>query len=228
MEFKQSHSGNYRAGRTGKIEYIVIHYTANDGDTAQGNLNYFASNTVQASAHYFVDESGVCQSVKDADTAWHCGANSYRHPYCRNANSIGIELCSRKKSDGTYYFLDQTVANAAALTKQKMAEYGIDSDHVVRHYDVTGKKCPAPMVDDEEQWEKFKSALTESEVEDMTEEQVRKIVTEMLRGTDSTVSKSLADEWASAQSAGITDGTRPGGYATREQVAAMVLRAAKS
>jgi N-acetylmuramoyl-L-alanine amidase CwlA len=118
------------------------------------------------------------------------------------------------------------VANAAALTKQKMAEYGIDADHVVRHYDVTGKKCPAPMVDDEAQWTSFKKQLKEEN--DMTEEQVRKIVTEMLRGADSTVSKSLADEWSCAKSAGITDGTRPGGYATREQVAAMVLRAAKS
>jgi hypothetical protein len=30
---------------------------------------------------------------------------------------------------------------------------------------------------------------------------------------------------SSAVSAGITDGTRPGGYAKREEVAAMVLRA---
>ena len=33
---------NYGAKRsTSKIKYIVIHYTANDGDTDEGNGNYF-------------------------------------------------------------------------------------------------------------------------------------------------------------------------------------------
>ena len=39
-------------------------------------------------------------------------------------------------------------------------------DHVVRHYDVTGKMCPAPYVDDEKAWEAFKKRLTEPESED--------------------------------------------------------------
>ena len=138
MEFKQANRANFAQGRTQPIQFLVIHYTANNGDTVQNNLDYFAGNAVGASAHYFVDENGFGQSVQDGDTAWHCGASSYRHPSCRNANSIGVELCSRKDSRGNYYFLDQTVYNAAALARELMGKYGIDRTHVVRHYDVTG------------------------------------------------------------------------------------------
>ena len=159
MNFKQANGANFAHGRTQPIQFLVIHYTANNGDTVQNNLDYFAGNAVGASAHYFVDENGYGQSVKDADTAWHCGASSYRHPTCRNANSIGIELCSKKDSRGNYYFMDQTVYNAAALARQLMQTYGIDRAHVLRHYDVTGKRCPAPMVDNPTLWENFLNLL---------------------------------------------------------------------
>ena len=159
MNFKQANGANFARGRTQPIEFLVIHYTANNGDTVQNNLDYFAGNAVGASAHYFVDENGYGQSVKDGDTAWHCGASSYRHPTCRNANSIGIELCSKKDSRGNYYFMDQTVYNAAALARQLMQTYGIDRSHVLRHYDVTGKRCPAPMVDNPTLWENFLNLL---------------------------------------------------------------------
>ena len=159
MNFKQANGANFAHGRAQPIEFLVIHYTANNGDTVQNNLDYFAGNAVGASAHYFVDENGYGQSVKDADTAWHCGASSYRHKACRNANSIGMELCSRKDSKGNYYFLDQTVYNAAALARQLMQTYGIDRAHVLRHYDVTGKRCPAPMVDTPTLWENFLNLL---------------------------------------------------------------------
>ena len=159
MVFKQANGANFAHGRAQPIQFLVIHYTANNGDTVQNNLDYFAGNAVGASAHYFVDENGYGQSVKDADTAWHCGASSYRHKACRNANSIGMELCSRKDSKGNYYFLDQTVYNAAALARQLMQTYGIDRTHVLRHYDVTGKRCPAPMVDNPTLWENFLNLL---------------------------------------------------------------------
>ncbi len=34
IPFKPAHPGNYRRGRPWAIQYIVIHYTANDGDAA--------------------------------------------------------------------------------------------------------------------------------------------------------------------------------------------------
>lgn len=164
MNFVQCNTDNYRAGRTQPVRYIVMHYTANNGDTARNNCDYYHRvGGLQASAHYFVDEHGVMQSVCEGDTAWHCGARAYWHPECRNSNSIGIEMCSRKRADGSYYILPETVANAAALAKDIMQRYGIDTDHVLRHYDVTGKRCPMPWVDDPAQWDAFKASLAPEE-----------------------------------------------------------------
>lgn len=161
MEFVACNTDNYRAGRTQPVRYIVMHYTANNGDTAKNNCDYYhCVGGLKASAHYFVDEHGAMQSVRDGDTAWHCGARAYWHPECRNANSIGIEMCSRKRADGSYYIKPETVANAAALAREIMQRYGIDTEHVVRHYDVTGKCCPMPWVDDPAQWTAFKDMLT--------------------------------------------------------------------
>lgn len=164
MEFISCNTVNYCAGRTQPVRYIVMHYTANNGDTARNNCDYYHRvGGLQASAHYFVDEHGVMQSVLESDTAWHCGARAYWHPECRNSNSIGIEKCSRKRADGSYYIKPETVANAAALAKDIMQRYGIDTDHVLRHYDVTGKRCPMPWVDDPAQWDAFKASLAPEE-----------------------------------------------------------------
>lgn len=161
MEFVSCDPSNYRAGRTQPVRYIVMHYTANNGDTARNNCDYYHRvGGLQASAHYFCDEHGAMQSVLECDTAWHCGARAYWHPECRNGNSIGIEMCSRKRADGSYYILPETVVNAAALAREIMQRYGIDTDHVLRHYDVTGKRCPMPWVDDPAQWTAFKDTLT--------------------------------------------------------------------
>jgi N-acetyl-anhydromuramyl-L-alanine amidase AmpD len=174
MEFISCNTANYSAGRTQPVRYIVMHYTANNGDTARNNCDYYHRvGGLQASAHYFCDEYGAMQSVREGDTAWHCGARAYWHPECRNGNSIGIEMCSRKRADGSYYIKPETVANAATLAKDIMQRYGIDTDHVLRHYDVTGKRCPMPWVDDPAQWTAFLATLTpehpnEEEEEPMT------------------------------------------------------------
>ena len=160
IEFVSCNLSNYRAGRTQPVRYIVMHYTAGNGDTAKNNCDYYHRvGGLQASAHYFCDEHGAMQSVREGDTAWHCGARAYWHPECRNGNSIGIEMCSRKRADGSYYILPEAVANTATLAKDIMQRYGIDTEHVLRHYDVTGKRCPMPWVDDPAQWTEFKDML---------------------------------------------------------------------
>lgn len=145
-----------------KNEWIVIHYTANDGDTAKGNCNYFSKplpKEKRASANYFVDEKYIWQCVEDECIAWHVGAKTYYND-CRNANSIGIELCSRiNKKTGEYYIKEETIRNAQILTAYLMERYNIKLDHVCRHYDVTRKVCPAPFVRHPEQWESFKAGI---------------------------------------------------------------------
>ena len=165
MKYKQAIVANFTKGRSDRIKFIVVHYTANNGDTASGNLNYFANNIVKASAHYFVDEKEVCQSVKEEDTAYHCGAKTYKHKVCRNSNSIGIEMCSRKDNYGNYYIKAETIERAVDLIKVLMRKYGISSKNILRHYDVTGKNCPAPFVENETLWKAFLKKIAEADME---------------------------------------------------------------
>lgn len=151
---------NFRVGNGKQNKYIVIHYVGATGG-AEDNCKYFQSNYRGASAHYFVGHEGeIWQCVEDKDVAWHCGAARYKHPYCRNDNSIGIELCCRKKSNGTWYFEEKTVKAATELVKDLMKKYNIPTANVIRHYDVTGKVCPEPYVRDTAAWNTFKASLT--------------------------------------------------------------------
>lgn len=177
IPFKQCNPRNYRAGREFAINWICLHFTSGNGDTAQNNADYFArEGGLNASAHYFVDTERIVQSVKDGDTAWHCGrerGGSYYND-CRNANSIGIEMCSVIRN-GVYVIPEETMKRAAKLTRELMAKYHVPVSRVCRHYDVTHKQCPEPWVRNPKLWEKFKTMLTEKEVENMTEEQTRSI-----------------------------------------------------
>lgn len=137
-----------------KNKYIVIHYTANDGDTALNNCKYFYRTYRGASAHYFVDEKSIWQCVEDKDIAWSVGASRYKND-CRNSNSINIELCSYKDK-GIYFIKQKTAELAAELVATLMKKYNIPLSHVIRHYDVTGKNCPAPYVERKSEWTEFK------------------------------------------------------------------------
>ena len=226
MTFKQAHRGNYSPGRTQPIEYIVVHYTANSGDTAQDNLDYFARAKTGTSAHYFVDENEVCQSVQDTDVALHCGSKNPRHPYCRNANSIGVEMCNSVGS-----VPEAVRARTAAFVRQKMEEYGIDYSHVLRHYDVTGKRCPAPWVDNPAEWMEFKKMLEEDD--DMSYEQFEQYMNRYLAERNA----QPADDWAkpyiqdAIDAGAMTDvgGTiaSPQGFVTRQELATVAAALSK-
>ena len=54
------------------------------------------------------------------NVAWHCGSmNGYKHKYCRNTNSIGIEMCSRKDKNGKYYIKEETIVSAIEHTNYR-------------------------------------------------------------------------------------------------------------
>ena len=137
------------------INYIVMHYTGNSSDTAKGNAKYYIGDCREASAHFFVDSTSIYQSVPLKDIAWHCGTSgTYRHSSCRNANSIGIEMCT----SGNYIVNSKTIENSAYLCASLCKYLNItDVDtYVLRHYDITGKQCPAQFVSNSSEWTNFK------------------------------------------------------------------------
>ena len=131
-------------------EYIVIHYTANPGSTAEQNRNYFENlkdtGETYASAQFVIGLEGeIIQCVPCNEMA-----------YCSNSlndRCISIEMCH---PDDTGNFNDATYNNCVYLVAQLMNYYHLDMDHVIRHYDVTGKNCPRYFVEHEDRWEVFK------------------------------------------------------------------------
>ena len=212
---------NYGGTRsTGNIKFIVIHYTANDGDTDENNGAYFKNNVTGTSAHYFVDDDSVTQTVPDNRIAYHCGAKSYKHSTCRNTNSIGIELCDDVK-DGKIYPSAQTIANAIELTEYLMDKYNIPKENVIRHYDVTGKLCPAYWVDNA----KWKAEFLDKVGDDMTRDEVIKIIEEYEKQkAKNAVSAWAKAAWDKVTRKGVMDGTSPKAPLTREQLAAILDR----
>lgn len=158
---KQNYGG-VRALNT--IKYLVYHYTGNDGDTDEGNGKHFHNHIVKASAHYFVDDDSVTQSVPDNYIAYSVGGKcqSSHHPLykvCTNSNSISIEMCDCFKN-GVVEITDKTLENAIELGKMLMKKYNISIDRVIRHYDVNGKACPnCNNFLNDNAWNAFKSRL---------------------------------------------------------------------
>lgn len=217
--FQAAHPANYRARRTQPVQYIVLHYTANRGDTARGNLAYFSREVAaHTSAHYFVDRDEVCQSVPEAAAAQHCGGKTRKHPHCINDNSIGIELCD--SVDGVP---PETRALALELVRDIMRRYHIPADHVLRHYDVTGKLCPLPWVKDPAAWRQFVHDLEE---EPMTYDDFKTFMARY-RAELANQAATMPQLLAEAQALGLTDGTRPRDLVTREEAAIMARAAAK-
>lgn len=132
--------------------WIVIHYVG-AVSTAFDNTEYFKSAYRGASANYFVDANSIWQCVEDDNKAWHVGANKYYNS-CRNENSIGIEMCCKKK-DGKWYFEPETEIKTMQLTKYLMKLHNIPIERVCRHYDVTRKVCGEPYVRDPIAWRGF-------------------------------------------------------------------------
>ena len=161
-----------------QIKYIVIHYVGSVSK-AKDNATYFYNGDRQASAHYFVDDDSIWQSVLDKNASWHCGGGlqgAGGHKYyniCTNANSIGIEMCCKSK-DGKMYIGEDTIKLTGQLVRYLMKKYNVPAKRVIRHYDVTGKLCPAMYVD-ETKWAKLHKKLTDTTTKSVTTKPIKKI-----------------------------------------------------
>lgn len=167
-----------------KIEWIVIHYTANVTSKAgQANnvANWYKNGDTSASSDYVVDDEEIVLYNPDIKNRYSWGVGGDKFPVmstseggkyykkCTNKNCINIEVCSNKKNksnlraeDRDWFFTESELSLAAELVKMLMQEYGIDSDHVIMHHHVTGKLCPAMWCHDEAElagWRRFKEMI---------------------------------------------------------------------
>lgn len=150
---------------------LVIHWTANvsKGANAIANRNYFNNPTTEASAHYIVDDMQIVRCLPENEMGYHVGAKSYKPEALQQLSSypnnctIGIEMCVN--ADGHFQAMYQ---NTLKLAADILKRYGWGIHNLWRHYDITGKNCPAFFVSDpyaatyfgqpaNGAWEKFKS-----------------------------------------------------------------------
>ena len=150
------------------IKYLFVHGTGNDGDTDEGNAAYFSpegSNTREAGAHLFIDDDSATKSVPLNRVAFSVGGSVYDgaksaggasfHGIATNANSISIELCDTMK-DGIFDISQKTFDNAVEVVAFYCLKYNIPRNHILRHWDATGKPCPSCMIGrDNALWKHF-------------------------------------------------------------------------
>ena len=173
-------AAKHRRGYSSKYDYniawIVVHYL---GVPNTDNEYLYGGGY---GGHYYVSRAGKIYKAADPrkHCVWHCGGElqgSGGHQYhriCTNWNSIGIEngVCydgtekDPSGDSGKWFFTEPTQESLVYLVSRLMDEYGIDIDHVIRHYDVTGKICPNPYVKNNSfmtswTWSQFKSNLAQ-------------------------------------------------------------------
>ncbi len=177
------------------IKYIVLHFTAGSKSTKGCAMN---TRTVflnrEASADFIVDDETIVQVNPDIKNyyCWAVGDKKYTNSNgatlygkANNRNTINIEMCSTLQKGATlnvanhpgWSISENVLSNTKRLVKILMNKYNISPDHVIRHYDVTGKMCPGIIgwnnehiytikgkatsnYSDSSEWEKFKRDLS--------------------------------------------------------------------
>lgn len=134
--------------------YITVHNTANDA-SADNEIAYMIGNDNEVSFHFAVDDTGFVQGIREDRNAWHASDGGEG---IGNRKSIAIEICYSKSGGDKF---DKAEINAAILIAELMNKYGIDINHVKRHYDFATdhKYCPHRTMD--KGWDRFLNMVRE-------------------------------------------------------------------
>jgi N-acetylmuramoyl-L-alanine amidase len=140
------------------------------------------------SAHVFCDMDSVTEAIPLDEVAWNCGDKNYKRGYQRiaekvfmfrqNYETIGVEICNNDVIKNSLADWDAAVENAKNWVIEYLKAFNIRVDRegslnpqnveqapppgtvlLLRHYDITGKLCPKPFVDDPKEWMNFIDAV---------------------------------------------------------------------
>ncbi|WP_342515403.1 N-acetylmuramoyl-L-alanine amidase [Sutcliffiella sp. FSL R7-0096] len=174
LNYKKRHIRRHPTTRPGikllRVQAVVDHATANHGASASNHFTYFDSSLPDlndkqpedkkryASAHIFVDKEEALELVPLDEVCFQANdrrqgpllstlrATSPQYPG-GNANllTVSVEMCQEK--DGSIH--PDTLKRTALvhqMLQNRFPQLKDTYNRFVRHYDVTGKNCPAPMV----------------------------------------------------------------------------------
>ena len=245
-----THNSCYIKGEHIKPRGVMVHSTGaanpwlrryvdpDDGRLGEPSSRHWNQSGVGACVHAMIGKAAdgsvaVYQTLPWTMRGWHCGRSG-------NDTHISFEICEDKLADKGYF--RATYQAAVELTAYLCKRFSLDplADGVVLCHSEGYKRGIASNHADVMHWwgrygvsmDNFRRDVAEKMKggeRDLTEQEVRSIVREELAAAQAARDKLPASDWAAeklkqAVAAGITDGTRPRGFATREEVALMVQR----
>ena len=136
------------------------------------------------SAHVFCDSDSITEAIPLDEVAWGCGDKNYKGGYQRiadkvfkfrqNYETISVEICNNDIIKGSDEDWKAAVENAKQWVITYLTSFGLNVDKegsltpqnvneppapgsvlLLRHYDITGKICPKPFVDNPDDWTQF-------------------------------------------------------------------------
>ncbi|MGN0637698.1 MAG: N-acetylmuramoyl-L-alanine amidase [Huintestinicola sp.] len=140
--------------RLEKVTKIAVHYVGNPKSTAKNNRDYFENlkdtHERYVSAHFVIGLEGEIIQCIPLDEWSYCTNQA-------NGYSISIECCH---PDGTGKFNKATEDSLIELCAYLCRKFGLGADDIIRHYDVTGKRCPLWYVSHPEDFKAFKERVS--------------------------------------------------------------------
>jgi N-acetylmuramoyl-L-alanine amidase len=155
LRFVDKPSPNFDA-RTRPLDLVLLHYTGmQDAETALARLTdpepvagrypgpwqdkgaLPDAPLSRVSAHYVLDESGVCyRLVAEEHRAWHAGAGSWNGEGDVNSRAIGIEIVNGGHDYGLPDFPDAQIEALIALLQDILSRWALKPTRVVGHSDI--------------------------------------------------------------------------------------------
>ena len=238
----------YRSGRTIHPTGVMVHSTGannpalrryvapNDGQLGEPSARHWNQPGTGACVHAFIGklangDIAAYQTLPWTMRGWHAGSGDRGSA---NNTHISFEICEDGLEDAGYF--QAVYRQAVELTAYLCREFGLDplADGVVLCHSEGHDRGIASNHADVMHWfpkfgktmDTFRADVArelEGE-EQVTQEQFDQLMDNWLKRQD----QQPAASWAApilkkAAAAGLTDGTRPQAFATRQEVAAMVL-----
>ncbi|MBP0982739.1 MAG: N-acetylmuramoyl-L-alanine amidase [Oscillospiraceae bacterium] len=155
-----------RIGLASTPKRICVHYTGQAGTGADRLALYYANVAAGmfpdkpnswTSTQYIVGLNGeVVRIVPDNEISYAASGH--------NDGTLHIEVCY-KQNNGEFEQASKTALRE--LVQYLMKKYSIPANKVLRHYDLTGKRCPAYYVD-ETRWAALHEYITAPEAKSDT------------------------------------------------------------
>lgn len=185
------------------------------------------------SAQWYIDMDSATLAIPQTEEAMGCGDralpadNGYRGQTKftfevlggkPNKHALNYELCNNAD-------WDKTCANGAKIIARDMVDYNIPMTMLVRHYDISGKICPKPLID-ETKWAAFKK-LVENEIKAIMIKEIKIMFSD--EKDIATWAKPSVDRMVQLGvfSSGEAVGFRPNDPITRQELAVVLDRFAK-